>query len=111
VALVYAIVSKICHYALTSTAAQYNAWCRRNGDHYTKLRGAVNWNQDLIWKMKSELELQWELVEEEVTRVLDELLEDLKTKVTDLQTSLEGMCPYFHIRLTLNQEWGNHQSA
>ena len=61
--------------------------------------------------MKSELELQWELVEEEVTRVLDELLEDLKTKVKDLQTSLEGMCPCFHTRLTLYQEWGNRQIA
>ena len=78
---------------LTSISAQYDAWCRNNGDYYTEKRGSVNWNQDLIWKMKSELEFQWELVEEEVTRVLDELLEGLKTKLTDLRASLEGMCP------------------
>jgi hypothetical protein len=40
--------------------------------------------------MKSELEFQWGLAEEEVTRVLDELLESFKTKLTGLRTSLEG---------------------
>jgi hypothetical protein len=111
VAQEYDLISRIGITTLTPIAAQFNAWCRRNGDYYTIKRGAVNWNQDLIWKMKSELDFQWELVEEEVTRVLDELLESLRAKVTDIQASLEGMSSYFYARLTRYQNWGRHPGA
>lgn len=41
-------------------ASQYRAWCRRKGDHKTKAAGAVNWNNDFIWTMRTELELAFE---------------------------------------------------
>lgn len=75
----------------TDSTAQYNAWCLNNGHHFTGKRGEVNWNQDLIWKMKSELEFQWELVEEEVVRVINELLGSLIVAMKSLQASIAGM--------------------
>jgi hypothetical protein len=77
----------------TVLIGQYNAWCLRNGDHYTEKRGAVNWNSELIWKMRMELEFQWGLLEDEIPVVLDGLLESIKACLLELTTHLQGKTP------------------
>ncbi|KAF5688802.1 hypothetical protein FCIRC_1708 [Fusarium circinatum] len=59
---------------IMSFFGQYNAWCLNNGDHQTLNRGHENWNAKIIWKMRMELESQWDLMEEEVTDVFSALL-------------------------------------
>ena len=70
--------------------AQYNAWCLNNGDHQTLKRGHENWNSKIIWKMRMELECQWDLVEEEVSDVFTQLLEAIKKRLNSLKSSLRG---------------------
>ncbi|KAI1057394.1 hypothetical protein LB507_011543 [Fusarium sp. FIESC RH6] len=70
--------------------AQYNAWCLNNGDHQTMKRGHENWNSKIIWKMRMELECQWDLVEEEVSDVFTQLLEAIKKSLESLKSSLKG---------------------
>jgi hypothetical protein len=50
----------------------------------------VNWNQDLIWKMRSELDFQWELVEEEAVDIFKVLLESLVSELILFKAQLEG---------------------
>jgi hypothetical protein len=70
--------------------AQYNAWCLNNGDHVTSKRGYLNWNSDLIWKMRTELAFQWGLLEEEITTVFEELLQSIRICFLGLQSHLRG---------------------
>ena len=70
--------------------AQYNAWCLNNGDHQTMKRGHENWNSKIIWKMRMELECQWDLVEEEVSDVFTQLLEAIKKRLESLKSTLQG---------------------
>jgi hypothetical protein len=63
----------------------YNVFCGRDGDHSTPAQGYVNWNQELIWKMRTELELQWEILEEEMVEELRTLEELLITELNDLK--------------------------
>jgi hypothetical protein len=70
--------------------AQYNAWCLNQGEHYTAKRGSVNWNAELIWKMRSELGIQWDLLQEEIPTVFETLLQSLSTCLTKLQSQLRG---------------------
>ncbi|KAH7193897.1 uncharacterized protein B0J16DRAFT_395906 [Fusarium flagelliforme] len=73
--------------------AQYNAWCLNNGDHQTLKRGHENWNAKIIWKMRMELEGQWDLVEEEVSDVFTQLLEATKKRLDSLKSSLRDTLP------------------
>lgn len=73
--------------------SQYNAWCLNNGDHETMKRGHENWNAKIIWKMRMELEGQWDLVEEEVYDVFNELLEAMKNRLNSLKSSLRDSLP------------------
>jgi len=82
-------------FLLISNAAQYNAWCRNDGCHRTEKRGSVNWNQELIWKMRSELEYQWDILEEEVPCVFDELLETLTTELEGLKSHIKSTTPLY----------------
>ncbi|KAJ4256900.1 hypothetical protein NW762_008996 [Fusarium torreyae] len=70
--------------------AQYNAWCLNNGDHQTLKRGHENWNAKIIWKMRMELEGQWDLVEEEVSDVFSAMLDGAKSLLDTLKSSLHG---------------------
>jgi hypothetical protein len=90
VALEYVIIAYSEEFTLTQSTAQYNAWCRNNGDHETAGRSRVNWNQELIWKMRSELDYAWEMVEEEVPEVFDELLQTLERLLEKLKSSITG---------------------
>ena len=70
--------------------AQYNAWCLNHGDHATAKRGHVNWNSELIWKMRMELAFQWGLVEDEIPIVFEKLLQSIKACFLNLQSRLRG---------------------
>lgn len=75
---------------LTLWLAQYNAWCMNSGNHYTLKRGSVNWNADLIWKMRMELDFQWNLLEEEIPTVFKAILESITDSFGQLQRNLRG---------------------
>ena len=70
--------------------AQYNAWCRNNGDYETSKRGAVNWNQELIWKMRSELDYPWDIIEEDCPQVFEELLQALESMLKQFISKFTG---------------------
>jgi hypothetical protein len=53
-------------------AAQYSAWCANNGCHHTKKRTG-DWNAEIVWKMRIELDFQWMLVEDDVGDVFEKL--------------------------------------
>ncbi|EFQ96945.1 hypothetical protein MGYG_08870 [Nannizzia gypsea CBS 118893] len=73
---------------------QYNAWCIKNGDHCTPRRGRVNWNNELIWKMRIELESQWELLEEEVPTTFKKLRKSVIGQIHGLEKQLQSKgCP------------------
>lgn len=85
---------------MINNTAQYNAWCLNNGDHYTAKRGAVNWNQELIWKMRSELDFQWEVVEEEMAEIFEELLHKLESELDGFKVFLKSTkIPQSYLRL------------
>ncbi|KAN0095627.1 hypothetical protein V8E51_016338 [Hyaloscypha variabilis] len=67
---------------------QYNAWCLNHGDHATAKRGHVNWNSELIWKMRMELAFQWGLVEDEIPIVFEKLLQSIRACFLNLQSRL-----------------------
>ncbi|RDW87518.1 hypothetical protein BP5796_03212 [Coleophoma crateriformis] len=69
--------------------SQYNAWCRNNGDHRSEKRGSVNWNSELIWKMRSELAYQWDILEEEIPIVFIKLLESIRLSFLKLTSKVQ----------------------
>ncbi|CAG2005293.1 unnamed protein product [Fusarium graminearum] len=80
-----------------SFTAQYNAWCLNNGVHQTLKRGHENWNAKIIWKMRMELEGQWDLVEEEVSDVFAALLDGVKSRLESFKSSLYDSLPQFRV--------------
>jgi hypothetical protein len=70
--------------------AQYNAWCLNRGDHATAKRGHLNWNSELIWKMRTELAFQWGLVEDEIPAIFEKLLQSIRACFLNLQSHLRG---------------------
>jgi hypothetical protein len=70
--------------------AQYNAWCLNNGDHETPKRSYVNWNAELIWKMRTELAYQWDLLEDEIPIVFEKLLQSIKRPLLNLKSFIRG---------------------
>ena len=74
---------------LNYSIAQYNAWCKNNGNHKTQLKGS-NWNAELIWKMKMELEYQWDLLEEDIPSMFEKLLDSIKDRLANLQDAMRG---------------------
>jgi dGTP triphosphohydrolase len=73
--------------------AQYNAWCRNNGTHYTAKRGNVRWNAELLWKQKQEQAFAWDMLEEEISEICDALEDSIKKSLMDFQSLAEGMSP------------------
>ncbi|KID65368.1 Dynamin, GTPase domain protein, partial [Metarhizium hybridum] len=70
---------------------QYDAWCCNNGHHATAGRDREDWNAKIIWKMRSELDFQWTVVEEEaeagfckLQKTLDGLFANLQAVLVDL---------------------------
>lgn len=69
---------------------QYKAWCLNNGNHYTRLRGAADWNGKIIWKMRTELAIQWEIVEEEIPQLFSALSDSVRQILGDLKRTILG---------------------
>jgi hypothetical protein len=72
-------------------AAQYNAWCRHNGHHYTNKRGDVDWNALIVWKLRSELEFQWDIVQDEVKDVFRDLQATVSKQFGALETAISAV--------------------
>lgn len=71
--------------------AQYNAWILHNGNHCTPKRAAVNWNAQLIWKSRAELDYQWNMLAEDcVPDAFTSLLDEIKARVTKLKKVAKG---------------------
>jgi hypothetical protein len=61
-----------------------------DGDHRTEKRGKVNWNAELIWKMRMELAYQWDLLEDDIPIFFTDLLQSVKRQLLDLKSHLRG---------------------
>ncbi|TVY75935.1 hypothetical protein LSUE1_G004583, partial [Lachnellula suecica] len=68
--------------------SQYNAWCLRNGDHETPKRNYVNWNAELIWAMRTDLENQWNILDQKVSSILGGLLQNIQACFAKFQAHL-----------------------
>ncbi|KAG7284045.1 hypothetical protein NEMBOFW57_010405 [Staphylotrichum longicolle] len=66
---------------------QYSAWCGNNGRHSTTKRTA-DWNAKIIWKMRAELDFQWDIVEEEIGTVFGELLATVRAHFNVLTAAI-----------------------
>lgn len=71
--------------------AQYNAWCHRNGCHSTLNRPHQDWNADIIWKMRTELAWQWDILVDDVPDAFQHLLHKVDRLVASLQEVLAGI--------------------
>ncbi|KFY43961.1 hypothetical protein V494_01724 [Pseudogymnoascus sp. VKM F-4513 (FW-928)] len=68
---------------------QFRAWCRNDGNHKTKLRAKTNWNAELIWKMRSEMALQWDMFQDhETPKIFAGLLQSINAPLLKLQTEM-----------------------
>ncbi|KFY44996.1 hypothetical protein V494_01204 [Pseudogymnoascus sp. VKM F-4513 (FW-928)] len=70
----------------------YNAWCRHDGCHYTEKRGNVNWNAELIWRMRMEMAFQWETLEEDIPTLFNNLLQSAQAPLRALQSEITDKC-------------------
>jgi hypothetical protein len=77
--------------------AQYDAWCKHSGNHATGRRGHVDWNAELIWKMRAELEYQWDLVEDEVPTVCSDFSSKTTSALENLRAAVSSKS---HIYIT-----------
>jgi len=50
----------------------------------------VNWNAELIWKMRMELAYQWDLLEDDIPTAFETLLQSVKGQLLALKSHLEG---------------------
>ena len=69
---------------------QYNAWCRNNGTHQTEKRGFVCWNSQIIWKMKTELDYAWDILEEEITELFDDLTRGISNNLGTFKQTVQN---------------------
>jgi hypothetical protein len=85
----------------------FYAWCRNDGIHSTPSVGSVNWNQELIWMMKAELEDPWDiLLEDEVPKAFTVLHDEMKKSMVSAENYFRGKSNTFvrilaHIHLKI----------
>lgn len=91
-------------------SGQFNAWCVNDGHHKTFKRRQVDWNALIIWKMRMELETQWQIVEDEVSTIFKELEEDVKARFGVYSNAISGEVVLFHCE-AWNQLADRHSSA
>ena len=75
---------------LHQTLVQYKTWCHKNGRARTLDGKLIDWNSELIWKMRIELDLQWDLLEEEVPIIFEKLKSSISKWLQFLKVYLEG---------------------
>ncbi|KAK7224376.1 hypothetical protein V2G26_012379 [Clonostachys chloroleuca] len=71
--------------------SQFNAWCLHDGNHETDGREREDWNAKIIWKMRSELEYQWEVLEQERSEVFSTLLGTVSTLLVSLKGTIQSL--------------------
>ncbi|RYP44610.1 hypothetical protein DL768_008931 [Monosporascus sp. mg162] len=64
---------------------QYYAWCLNKGNHATPSRPREDWNAKIIWKMRMELDFQWDLIEDEIPSLFESLLDIIKSELEYLK--------------------------
>ncbi|TGO79010.1 hypothetical protein BELL_0046g00100 [Botrytis elliptica] len=79
-----------CYERSRKEVKSYNAWCRNNGEHITVARGYRNWNAEIIEKMRTELKMRWNLLEEKIPINMESLLQEVKNQLQNLETHIEG---------------------
>lgn len=62
----------------------------KNGNPSPQGSDHVNWNGELIWKMRSELAIEWDIFEQEIPIIFKDLLRRLKKCLEDVGTYLGG---------------------
>lgn len=71
--------------------ASYKAFVRNDGTHTTAAVGHRRWNNEMLWKMREELQFSWNLVEEEILAEFQELKERIKAQINELANSVETL--------------------
>ncbi|KAH8897592.1 hypothetical protein GQ53DRAFT_637825 [Thozetella sp. PMI_491] len=64
---------------------QYRAFCQNNGHHETTKHPREDWNAKIVWKMRTELEYQWDIVEDEVPVLFGELQQAVQRHLDSFQ--------------------------
>ncbi|CAD6449084.1 391a815d-1b9c-4314-ad35-de3c751e332e [Sclerotinia trifoliorum] len=72
-----------------NAAKSYKAWCRNNGKHEAGTRGYVNWNAEMIERMRIDLKSKWALLEEKITTSMKSLLEEVNNQLRGLRACIE----------------------
>ena len=62
----------------------YDAFVRNDGTHWTPAVGSRRWNNEMLWKMREELQLPWNIIEEEIPSELGKLKEYTKNQLEQL---------------------------
>ncbi|KAH7359284.1 hypothetical protein B0T11DRAFT_355944 [Plectosphaerella cucumerina] len=65
----------------------YSAWCRRNGNHNTRVRGPVNWNDLMICQMQKDLKGPWKDVFFKLKQLQPEVIDDF---ISSLKGFMDG---------------------
>jgi hypothetical protein len=71
----------------------------------------VNWNAELIWKMRMELAFQWGLVEDEIPDVFRTLLPAVNAQLLYLKSFIQGQFMSFLRRLEDNTNPGQRKGS
>lgn len=76
----------------------YKEWCMRNGKHSTPTYPDVDWNASLIWKMRMELDFQWDILEDEVAEIFGKLSDNLGLELTWLRDDTVMRKPFLLVQ-------------
>lgn len=70
----------------------------RNGKHSTPTYPDVDWNASLIWKMRMELDFQWDILEDEVAEIFGKLSDNLGLELTWLRDDTVMRKPFLLVQ-------------
>ncbi|KAI1870179.1 hypothetical protein JX265_006349 [Neoarthrinium moseri] len=73
-----------------SDIAQYYAFCLNNGHHVTSMREREDWNAKILWKMRMELEYQWDLVEDELPQLFTSVMDTVRIELVYLKDQIQN---------------------
>ncbi|CAK7218513.1 hypothetical protein SEUCBS140593_003572 [Sporothrix eucalyptigena] len=71
--------------------SHYNAWCLNNGEHSAPKKDYTNWNAKINWKMRSEIEYPWDLVEELTQSHFDEFEQALSGRLMKIKEYINSL--------------------
>jgi hypothetical protein len=84
------IAPLILHTLNAWASAQFFHWCVNNGDHETKGHRHTNWNAELAWKMRMELQFQWDVLEDDIPRLGERLVATIGGEIRSLKDICQG---------------------